>query len=193
LTAAARAERPAGAVDLRRATAADGMFLAEMIDLSNAGGDRADFARAMANVLAPGSDVSFNNAIIMEVCGTPAAAMVVNAPLRAQASLSSMEPQQLHFEALKANAAGMLYLRNIAVVPRFTGISLASVLVGAALNMASLCDAAGLCAIVHHRNEAMRKLMRTKGLAVAHSGFLPSHPHFPDGIELDLWAATLTR
>jgi ribosomal protein S18 acetylase RimI-like enzyme len=188
------AVRPAaGAVELRRATAADAVFIAEMIDLSNAGGDRSTFDVALANVLVEGSDVGFANAVIVEAGGTPVAAMVVNAPLRPYESLDHFEPSQLPFETLKASAPGMLYLRNIAVLPDFRGMGMASILMTVALNMADLCKAAGLCAIVHRHNGPMHKLVKAHGLAVTATGFLPSHPQFPGGVELDLWCVPIAR
>ncbi len=141
----------------------------------------------------PGSDVGFANAVIVEVSGTPVAAMVVNAPLGEPLDLCHVKPEHLPYEALKVQVPGMLYLRNIAVLPDFRGMGLASILMEVALNMASLCNATGLCAIVHRRNEPMRKLMLAKGLTVTASGFLPAHPHFADGVELDLWTVRFAR
>jgi GNAT superfamily N-acetyltransferase len=172
---------------VRRATAQDARFLAEMIDLSNAGGDRGDFERAIANVLAPGSDVGFGKAVIAEAGGAPAAAMVVNPPAAVLADLAAVESRHLPFEMLKAQAPGMLYLRNIAVHPEWEGRGLASLLAGIALEMARLGGMAGLCAIVHRQNHPMRALITAKGLEVAASGFLTSHPGYPCGIAIDLF------
>lgn len=173
---------------LRRATAYDALALAELIDLSNAGADRADFDRAVANVLAPGSDLGFKNAVILEAGGTAVAAMVVN-PLQAEpVILDAVEPLHKPFEELKAKASGQLYLRNIAVLPKHQGKGFASALAGLALDMARHGEMPGLCAVVHRRNNPMRALMAAKGLAICASGFLPAHPHFPNGIEIDLWS-----
>jgi GNAT superfamily N-acetyltransferase len=172
---------------LRRATAGDARFIAEMIDLSNAGGDRAAFDQAIANVLVPGSDVGFEKAVIVEAGGEPAGAMVLNPPPPAPVDLSAVAPVHRPFEELKAHAGELLYLRNIAILPRHQGRGLASILAGLAVEMARLAGMSGLCAVVHRRNDAMRALMASRGLAVRKSGFLPSHPQFPQGVEIDLW------
>ncbi len=175
----------------RRATAQDALALAGLIDLSNAGADRPDFERAVANVLVPGSDVGFDNAVILEMFGTAVAAMIVNPLPAGPVDLAAVETLHLPFEMLKAQAGGQLYLRNIAVLPQHRGKGYGSALASLALDMASLGCLPGLCAVVHRHNQAMRTLMTARGLAVVASGFLPSHPDFPSGVDIDLWSISL--
>jgi ribosomal protein S18 acetylase RimI-like enzyme len=174
-------------IRLRKASSLDAEFLAEMIDISNEGADRADFKTAIANVLIPASQVSHANAVIA-CCGTEAcAALVMNAPPNQAVRLDEVPAEQIPFERLKAFAPQSLYIRNLACSKHYRRLGLGRVLVQLACNAAHLAGHAGTSAIVHRHNTAMRGLLASEGFECCASDFIESHCAFPSGVVIDLW------
>ncbi|MCB1457732.1 MAG: GNAT family N-acetyltransferase [Nitratireductor sp.] len=175
------------ALAFRRAEAADAAFLADMINLSNAGADT-DRQQAIANVLSEGSDVGHANAIIADVDGRRVAAMVLNHPSTLPADPDTCLPEHRPYVRLRAKAANSLYLRNIATIPEMRGRGLGSALLNLAKAIASQSNANGICAIVHAGNLPMHATLERAGfLLIAHDR-LDSHPTLGPDVEIGLWA-----
>lgn len=176
---------------IRRACADDAQALASLIDLSNGGGDRGDMERAVKNVLVPGSDVGWGNAIVAESGGLIIAAMIVN--LLSEDRLpppGDVDPVHRPFERLKRLVPDSLYLRNIAVLPECRGLGIGGILVAAAADMARLCGAPAVSAIVLAGNAPMERLLQRSGFSASASDALQGHAAYADGSRIRLWIRT---
>lgn len=187
---------------LRSARPEDARLIANLMDLSSAGGLAQAWGRlaakgqdwrevAVAEITAPGSDLQLSNYVVAEVGGRLAGMALLNGLSEEYnaADIDMVPPDVRPLFTLLVNAPGYLLVREIAVFPRFRGQGVGDALMIAAETIAEGQGFPGLALNVHETNTGAQHLYLKHGFEAVATCKVNQHPAYEKG---STWY-TLTR
>lgn len=179
---------------LRMAKPGDARLIANLMDLSSAGGLAEAWGRlaqngedwrdiAIAEIMAPGSDLQLSNYVIAEIGGRLAGMVLLNGLSEEyNAADIDMVPAEVRpLFSLLVNAPGHLLIREIAVFPRYRGKGVGEALMIAAHSIAEGQGYPGIALNVHETNFPAQRLYVRNDFEPVATCRVHSHPSYAAG------------